>query len=45
MREGAAAKAAQLGIEIKTSVGRVDGDHGTQVQAIETASPTARRAS
>jgi fructose transport system substrate-binding protein len=36
MREGAAAKAAELGIELKTFAGRVDGDHETQVQAIET---------
>ncbi len=36
MREGATAKAAELGIELKTFAGRVDGDHETQVQAIET---------
>jgi fructose transport system substrate-binding protein len=36
MREGASAKAAELGIELKSFAGRVDGDHETQVQAIET---------
>jgi fructose transport system substrate-binding protein len=36
MKEGATAKANELGIELKTFAGRVDGDHETQVQAIET---------
>ena len=36
MREGAQAKADELGIELKTFAGQVDGDHETQVQAIET---------
>ena len=36
MREGAAAKAEELGMELKSFAGRIDGDHKTQVQAIET---------
>ncbi|PCH72823.1 MAG: sugar ABC transporter [Rhodobacteraceae bacterium] len=36
MKEGAAAKAAELGINLKTFAGKVDGDHETQVAAIET---------
>jgi fructose transport system substrate-binding protein len=36
MREGAAAKAEELGIELKTFAGQIDGDHETQVAAIET---------
>ncbi len=36
MREGAAAKAEELGIELSTYAGKVDGDHETQVAAIET---------
>ena len=36
MREGAAEKAEELGIELATFAGQVDGDHETQVQAIET---------
>lgn len=36
MKEGAAAKAAELGITLKTFAGKVDGDHETQVAAIET---------
>ncbi|MBC7156830.1 MAG: substrate-binding domain-containing protein, partial [Rhodobacteraceae bacterium] len=36
MREGAEAKAAELGIEMKSFAGRIDGDHETQVAAIET---------
>jgi fructose transport system substrate-binding protein len=36
MKEGATAKAEELGIELKTFAGRIDGDHETQVQAIET---------
>jgi fructose transport system substrate-binding protein len=35
MREGAAAKAQELGIRLSTYAGRVDGDHETQVQAVE----------
>lgn len=36
MREGAEAKAAELGITLKSFAGKVDGDHETQVAAIET---------
>ncbi len=36
MKEGASAKAAELGITLKTFAGKVDGDHETQVAAIET---------
>jgi fructose transport system substrate-binding protein len=36
MKEGATAKAEELGITLKTYAGKVDGDHETQVQAIET---------
>ena len=36
MKEGATAKAEQLGIELKSFAGKIDGDHETQVQAIET---------
>jgi len=36
MKEGAAAKAAELGITLKTYAGKIDGDHETQVAAIET---------
>ncbi|MEM8850235.1 MAG: sugar ABC transporter substrate-binding protein [Pseudomonadota bacterium] len=36
MREGASAKAEELGITLKTFAGQVDGDHETQVAAIET---------
>jgi len=36
MREGAAAKADELGITLKTFAGKIDGDHETQVAAIET---------
>nr|WP_157019194.1 sugar ABC transporter substrate-binding protein [Mesorhizobium xinjiangense] len=36
MKEGATAKAEELGIELATYAGKVDGDHETQVQAIET---------
>ncbi|MEL6234342.1 MAG: sugar ABC transporter substrate-binding protein [Pseudomonadota bacterium] len=36
MREGADAKAAELGMELKAFAGKIDGDHETQVQAIET---------
>lgn len=36
MREGATAKAEELGIELSTYAGRIDGDHETQVQAVET---------
>jgi len=35
MREGAQAKAEELGIELNTYAGQVDGDHESQVQAIE----------
>lgn len=36
MKEGATAKAEEMGITLKTYAGKVDGDHETQVQAIET---------
>ncbi|SFP63736.1 sugar ABC transporter substrate-binding protein [Tranquillimonas alkanivorans] len=36
MREGATAKAEELGINLMTFAGQIDGDHETQVQAIET---------
>ena len=36
MKEGAEAKAAELGITLKSYAGKVDGDHETQVAAIET---------
>ena len=36
MKEGATAKAEELGISLKSYAGKIDGDHETQVQAIET---------
>ena len=36
MKEGAEAKAAELGMTLKSYAGKVDGDHETQVQAIAT---------
>lgn len=36
MREGALAKAEELGVELSTFAGKMDGDHETQVAAIET---------
>ncbi|MCT7373519.1 sugar ABC transporter substrate-binding protein [Chelativorans salis] len=36
MKEGATAKAEELGISLSTFAGKVDGDHETQVQAVET---------
>lgn len=36
MKEGATAKAEELGIKLSTYAGRVDGDHETQQQAMET---------
>lgn len=36
MKEGATAKAGELGISLKSFAGKVDGDHETQVAAIET---------
>ena len=36
MREGAEAKSEELGMTLKSYAGRVDGDHETQVAAIET---------
>ncbi|MEG4644084.1 sugar ABC transporter substrate-binding protein [Paracoccus sp. P2] len=35
MKEGAQAKASELGIELKSYAGRIDGDHESQVSAIE----------
>lgn len=36
MREGATAKAQEIGVTLKAFAGKFDGDHETQVQAIET---------
>jgi len=36
MKEGATAKAKELGITLKSFAGKIDGDHETQVAAIET---------
>ena len=36
MREGAAAKAEELGITLKSYAGKIDGDNESQVAAIET---------
>lgn len=36
MKEGATAKAEELGVSLKSFAGKVDGDHETQVAAIET---------
>ena len=36
MKEGATAKAEELGISLKSYAGKIDGDHETQVAAIET---------
>ncbi|WP_319528851.1 sugar ABC transporter substrate-binding protein [uncultured Cohaesibacter sp.] len=36
MREGAEAKAKELGIKLNSYAGKIDGDHETQVAAIET---------
>ncbi len=35
MKEGASAKAKELGIKLSTYAGKVDGDHEAQVQAVE----------
>ena len=35
MKEGATAKAAELGVNLKSYAGKVDGDHDSQVAAIE----------
>ena len=36
MKEGATAKAAEMGVSLKTYAGKIDGDHQSQVAAIET---------
>lgn len=36
MKEGAEAKAEELGMTLKSFAGKIDGDHETQVQAVET---------
>jgi fructose transport system substrate-binding protein len=36
MKEGATAKATELGIDLKSYAGKIDGDHESQVAAIET---------
>jgi fructose transport system substrate-binding protein len=35
MKEGATAKAKELGVDLKTYAGKIDGDHDSQVAAIE----------
>jgi fructose transport system substrate-binding protein len=35
MKEGATAKAEELGVSLSTYAGKIDGDHETQVQAVE----------
>jgi fructose transport system substrate-binding protein len=35
MKEGATAKAEELGVQLSTYAGKIDGDHETQVQAVE----------
>ena len=35
MKEGAEAKAAELGVTLKSYAGKIDGDHESQVAAIE----------
>ncbi|MDO8882302.1 substrate-binding domain-containing protein, partial [Pseudotabrizicola sp.] len=35
MKEGAEAKAAELGVTLKSYAGRIDGDHESQVAAVE----------
>ena len=35
MKEGATAKAQELGVDLSTYAGKIDGDHETQVQAVE----------
>ncbi len=35
MREGAAAKAESMGAELRTYAGKYDGDHGAQIEAVE----------
>jgi fructose transport system substrate-binding protein len=35
MREGAEAKAKEMGVELRSFAGRVDGDNQTQVEAVE----------
>jgi len=35
MKEGAEAKAAELGVTLKSYAGKVDGDHESQVAAVE----------
>ncbi len=35
MKEGAEAKAAELGVTLKSYAGKVDGDHDSQVAAVE----------
>ncbi|MEO0914001.1 MAG: sugar ABC transporter substrate-binding protein, partial [Pseudomonadota bacterium] len=36
MKEGASAKADELGVSLKSYAGKIDGDHESQVAAIET---------
>ena len=45
MKEGATAKAEELNIKLSTYAGKVDGDHETQVQAIETCIASGAKAS
>ncbi len=45
MKVGATAKAAEIGVTLSTYAGKIDGDHETQVQAIETCIASGARAS
>ena len=45
MKEGATAKAEELGIDAEELAGKIDGDHETQVRPSRPASPTVPRAS
>ncbi|MDC0541551.1 substrate-binding domain-containing protein, partial [Paracoccaceae bacterium] len=36
MKEGATARASEMGVSLKTYAGKIDGDHQSQVAAIET---------
>ncbi len=45
MREGAEAKAREMGAELRSFAGRVDGDNQTQVEAVESLIAAGARAS
>ena len=36
MKEGALAKSKEIGVKLSTFAGKIDGDHETQVRAVET---------